>query len=44
MQFTFVFVSFQDNFEFDIGMLVVLAVSFRIAAFFFLLLKTYRKK
>ena len=33
-----------DNFAFDIYMLVVLCVGFRVLAFCFLLLKTYRKK
>eukprot|EP00092_Neocalanus_flemingeri_P039888 GFUD01043444.1.p1 GENE.GFUD01043444.1~~GFUD01043444.1.p1 ORF type:complete len:655 (-),score=143.96 GFUD01043444.1:27-1697(-) len=34
----------KDNFTFDILMLVVLCVGFRVLAFFLLLLKTYRKK
>ena len=35
---------FQENFEFDVGMLAALAVGFRIMAFLMLLLKTYRAK
>ena len=34
----------KDNFTFDICMLVVLCVGFRVLAFLFLLLKTVRKK
>ena len=35
---------FQDNFEFDIAMLAVLAVGFRVVAYLALLMKTFRKK
>ena len=35
---------FKDNFTFDILMLVVLIVAFRLLAFLFLLMKTFRKK
>ena len=33
----------QDDWAFDMGMLAVLAVAFRIVGYFLLLKKTYRK-
>ena len=33
----------QDDWSFDMGMLVILAVAFRLVGYFLLLKKTYRK-